>query len=267
METKKTELPREIRINENKSNRQLRTIVQTTKRWLDLLFHECNGLVGNVKWMTQMMGEDATEAALPKAVFKELNQNTQNNIDTLKAIQQYIQILNVVAEKDSVSTDSIILNKPMLVTSVPGLAANNVSFDLIQMEVTRDFARVVSFLLQKLLEYILATQANDRQLHISMERRHDSQLVVRVAGSALFWHHEFWEKRTHGGESPLQSRPDQWPRLMFYELLDLVGAKILSGCSEPRDFTSRVSRPKLASELISQEISSQFLAFSIPLDL
>jgi len=267
MENQKTELPSEIRINDKKHNRQLRTIVQITNRWLNVLFHESNGLLSNVNWISQLLGDDINDADLPKAVFRELNQNTQKNIYTLRVIQQYIQVLNVVAEKNNQPNDYIILNKALLLTSVPRLEPETVSFGTSSIEVTRTFARVLSFLLQKLIDHISAFQDRDSQLHITLDLNQEDLFYVRIEGSASFWHHELWENGIFELNEPVTTHSDHWPKVMFYELLSMVGGKVLSGFNGQRDFTSRTKKPKLASELINKEISGNYLAFCLPLNL
>jgi hypothetical protein len=117
------------------------------------------------------------------------------------------------------------------------------------------------------MDHIAVPLTTDRQFNLYLEPRQDNLLFVQMASSTVFWHHDFWDKHPFETGAPLSLHPEDWPKLMFYELLTLVGGKVLSGCNELRDFTFRDRRPKLASELIAQEIGGQYLSFCIPLNL
>lgn len=268
METRKNILPGMRPINDGKRNKQLATIIHNTGRWMDILYHECNGLFGNMNWVSRIMQEEAEDQALlTKETFAELNRITQKNIYTLKAIHSYIDIMRTVADSSMSAGDLVILNEAILLTSVPGMKQLDIQCSGLPLKVTRVFAKVVAFLLNKMLEISGQTGFDGRQVKIVFNYQQQAYLCICVSSSALFWHHELWEQRSLSPVTELSSSPSQWSGQIFYEMLSLIEGKIVSGCTQQRSFTNADRRPRLATELIQREISPQHLEFFIPFGL
>lgn len=232
---------------------------------MELLYHECNGLFSNINWVSRMMqDEKAAENALPEGVFGELNHATQKNIYILKEVHSYIQVMNALAETRVNAGDMVILNESMLLTSVPTMLELNVQYNGMTLKVSRAFAKVLTFLLKKVLEMAEQAGIEGRQINIAFHVNADRAIHVCVSSAALFWHHELWEQQNLSSLTAIRAEPAEWTKQMFYELLALAGGEILSGCTQQRSFSHEGRRPRLATELIQREISAQYLEFAIP---
>ena len=58
MKTPKTELPRERSTIDPKNNDQLKVIIYNSEKWLEILFHNFSGLLGNINWVTRLMDQN-----------------------------------------------------------------------------------------------------------------------------------------------------------------------------------------------------------------
>ncbi|UAY55141.1 hypothetical protein [Arachidicoccus terrestris] len=268
METRKNILPGVRPINDNKRIKQLATIVHNTGRWMDVLYHECNGLFGNMNWVSRIMQEEAEDQdVLVKETFAELNRLTQKNIYTLKTIHSYIDIMNTVANTNVSSGDLVILSEAILLTSVPGMKQLDIQCSGLPLKVTRTFAKVVAFLLNKVLEISEQAGFDGGSIKIVFNDQKRAYLCICISSSALFWHHELWEQNLLSPLHELPSDPSKWSGQIFYEMLALVEGKVVSGCTQQRNFTTVGRKPRLATELIQREISPQHLEFLIPFGL
>lgn len=265
MDTRKTKLPHEIRRDDHKRNRQLTTIIHHTTRWMEVLFHECNGVFSNINWVSRIMQDDReAEKVLPEGTFGELNHAAQKSIYILKEVHNYIQVMNALSDVKANAEDMVILNESMLLTSVPKMAELNVQYNAMTIKVSRAFAKVLTFLLNKMLDMARQAGLEDRPINIAFTANEQQAIHVCVSSSELFWHHELWEQRSQSSLAAIRAEPAEWTKQMFYELLALAGGKVLSGCTQQRSFSHSGRRPRLATELIQREISAQYLEFSVP---
>ena len=269
MKFEKTKLPHEICRDQRIENRQLTTIIKNTSKWMEVLHHDCNGLFGNVHWVTRMMQEDITSIEqLPEELFGELNLSTQNAIYTLKTVYNYFRIMEVIADQKQGAKDIIIMNEPMVRDAVTKSLSFSVRFSGLPINVTRKFANVLTFLLSRMLEATAQNGLNRGPLDITFKPDNENKLLcIAVTGKELFWHHDLWIQATASSKEKIASQPEGWNRQIFYELLHLVNGKILSGVTHQGNFLPSNRRPELASDIIQKEISKQNLEFMIPFNL
>lgn len=236
---------------------------------MGILYHECNGLFSNMNWISGLMDEQSgLPDELPKEAFGELNRLTGHNIHTLKTIYGYCQLMRAVANAGNEKEDVVMLNEAMLLASLKGRDRIDLQYSGKTLKVTRTFAKVLAFLLNKVLEVVIQSGIDGKKLNLTInDSKGDHRLHICFSSSALFWHHELWEQCEADPQRSLPSAPETWPLQMVYELLALVGGEIVSGCTGQRNFRTEDRRPRLATELIQREISPQHLAFVIPLGL
>lgn len=263
----KKEFPSEKRIQDNIRNRQLAAIIRYTHKWMEVLFHESFGLLGNVNWVSKVMQEEfPNRESLPIETFAELNLTSQKDIYTFKEIYCYMQLMNVIADKRINQDDFVILNEDMLLAAIPRLSKWKIPVKGLNLKVSRAFTKVVIFLLKKLLD--VAQQSGNDQQHLSIVFTRNKYMVdICVSSPALFWNHELWAQQFSSVADEIPSDTSHWPRQMFYEILALVDGKISSGCKQQRRFSMAGHHLESDPELIQSELDHRDLEFSIPFAL
>ena len=268
MITNKSELSEEKRITEIGKIRQLELITQHTGRWMSVLFHECNGLLSNVNWISRIMQQDSSKSdLLPNGTFEELNQTSQKAAMYLKSIHSYLQLLTTIAGRFQKSEDVMQLDAAVLIRLNPQFKRLNFSFTSTYIEVSKTFLKVLNFLLTKIVEVSMLSGVDPERLNFLFEFRSHRRLKLSVFSSSSFWQHDFGRKLPNGSFNQIPHEPSARHYQMFYELMGIVGADVKSGCNEQRSFSTESLRPRTASELIQREISANHLEISIPLGL
>lgn len=261
-----TEIPYEAKMNERNRNRQLVVIIQNTAKWMDVLAHDCNGLLNNINWVSKiMLDEKAGADFLSKDAFVELNQTTQHNIFAIKSIQTYCQVMKMVAEKADEVKDPMMVSEGLLFTSIPRMAVLNTVYNGLKISVSRAFARVLIFLISKMLEAAEVTGRVEHPIQIVIKTLDQNGLHVTVSSDGLIWPCGIWSHSEKDSMSPL-SDARLWPRQMFDEMLALVGGEQMSKRS-PVSLTEEGYRPKFGNALIQQELDDRHFEFSLPLGL
>lgn len=257
MNTKKAEIPRENIKDDHYNSAQLHSIIQKTAKWMDLLFHDFNGLLGNVNWVTSIMVDDASGLVLSKDVFKELNLTTLGNISTLKLVQQYIRVLLALADKDLSKFDTEELNQATLTAIIPKLERLKSVYTGEPFNVTPAFIRVISFLIHKFIRLLENFDTTDNQLTVKLSGPDSGKVFIKITAPSLFLRYDFWEPVTGKDDALRFTEPFEIEKRMFFELLTLVGGRML------------LDNEKESSSMQQTECVTGYasLVFSVPLNL
>jgi len=268
MEIPKTESPPERRINEWKENDQLEQIILNNNKWLEFLFHEFNGLLGNINWITRLMENKPEQDDLPSNTFAELNLTTQQNIYTLKVIQQYTQVLNEIAQFNRFNADEVLLGESTILNYIPQMKPFQVELIGLPIEVSSAFAKVLAFLLSKVLEVMATQKMAAPFLSVHFDASDYRTLRVYISGTGIDWDASGWNN-PQAGFSPALQRGDanEWARQMFFEVLQVTGGKLLSGCNgnTHEGITGKAFRPE--NEPGQRQSELQYVAFCVPYGL
>ncbi|GAB3350552.1 hypothetical protein GCM10027566_08020 [Arachidicoccus ginsenosidivorans] len=266
MKTPKTELPRERSTIDPKNSDQLKVIIYNSEKWLEILFHNFSGLLGNINWVTRLMDQNLEQDSLPENTFKELNLTTQHNIYTLKVIQNYIQVLNALAaQKEGTNAEMVMLTESMLLTSIPKMGKLSVQINGLPIKATRVFVKVLCFLLSKVAE--VQTTLTE-PLVISIKEQDGGQMLqVGVSAAAFNLDEDFLKENGSISAARLGEDTSKWATKMFYEILAVAGGKLLNSSLQQKNTVLQDQENCLKTAVPGTQISQQYLVFSLPYNL
>ena len=267
MKTNNTELSGEQELTDIGKLRQLEMITHLTGRWMGVLFHDCNGVLSNVNWISRISQDEQGFELLPTGTFEELTKSSEKGIHSLKSIYTHIQLLNKVGARSQVKEDLIGFDLPLLTSINPLFKQFNFSITNHPIFVSSVFLDVLNYLLKQVVACINALDVKPLDLKFLLDTTDEKRLHVILGSTTSFWTHIEYKDKVYNEQLSLGDSIFSQPCQMFYELMELVGGTIHMGSKMKTylEVDQVLGREDLG--LLHQENSVNRLSFSIPFEL